>query len=80
MVSSSEALCSNELRSLRRVVVSSTGGSSGLSIKFSEQVAQPSKVGWGLLSMREAISPFWYCCLVICRGRRRKREKEECKM
>lgn len=74
MVPSWEALCSNKLRSLRRVVVSSTMGSSGLSVKFSVQVAQPSKVSWGLLSMREASSPFWYCCLVTCRGRR-KRER-----
>lgn len=44
MAPSWEALCSKELRSLRRVVVSSTTGSSDFSVKFSEQVAQPSKV------------------------------------
>lgn len=43
MAFSGEALCSKELRSLRRVVVSSTTGSSGFSEEFSTHVVQPSR-------------------------------------
>lgn len=51
-------------------MVSSTRGSSDLSVKFSVQMVHPSGGNWGQFSMREASSPFWYCCRVICRGKR----------
>lgn len=39
-----------------------------MSAEFSVQMAHPSRGNWGQFSMREASSPFWYCCRVICRG------------
>lgn len=49
-------------------MVSSAAGGSALSAEFSVQMVHPSRGNWGQFSMREASSPFWYCCRVICRG------------
>lgn len=63
--------------SFRRLVVSSAvAEGSGFSGKPASGLGALLSGDWGQLSMREAVSPFWYSCRVICAGEKNIKGEE----
>lgn len=61
--------------SFSRFAVSS-GKPSCSSVRVSSILVFSLSEDWGVLSIRDAIRAFWYCCLEICSEHRRKEQKE----